>query len=49
MAAPHFEPVMAGVIRYVLDTEGTVSPGRLAQLKKDFAVYTLDQYFQAEA
>lgn len=45
ISAPHFEPVMAGVIRCILDTEGTVSPERLAQLKENFAPYVLDQYF----
>ncbi len=43
--APHFEPVMAGVIRHILDTKGAVSPESLAQLKQKFAPYVLDGFF----
>lgn len=45
IGAPYFEPVMAGVIRHVLDAEGVVSPARLQQLRTEFAAYTLDRYF----
>ncbi len=45
ISQPCFEPVMAGVIRYVLDAEGSISPARLQLLRTEFAAYTLDRYF----
>ena len=45
VTAPAFDPVMAGVIRYVLDTAGTVTSEIMAQLKAEFTPCVLAGYF----
>ena len=45
LQAPPFDPVMAEVVQYVLETEGALTPARLAQLKDAFAPCVLDSYF----
>ena len=46
--APAFDPVMAGVIRHVLDTVGAVTPETMTQLKAEFTPCVLAGYFEEE-